>query len=172
MRRLFIALLAAAAAGCGASSSGEGPAAIATPEATGTPEAGSLVAPPEPTLAARRARPQGRLAARLDAGEVAVVDMVGRIGIKPRELEFAKGGRLEAIEWSLWNDRRARGTGRMVGLVCDPTCAQGTHITVPATITLSRPVACPAGRFFGRSAIVAHSDDPEAESTSWLAAPC
>jgi hypothetical protein len=60
----------------------------------------------------------------------------------------------------------------MVGLVCDPTCAQGTTITVPATITLSRPVACPDGRFFDRARIEPASSDPDAESTSWLAAPC
>ena len=60
----------------------------------------------------------------------------------------------------------------MVGLVCNPTCAQGTTIAVPATITLSRPVACPRGRFFGRGAVDVDSSDPDAESTSWLAAPC
>jgi hypothetical protein len=79
---------------------------------------------------------------------------------------------MEDVEWTTWTDRRAEGAGRMVGLVCDPTCAQGTTITVPATITLSAPVACPAGRFFGRGKVDAASSDPDAESTSWLAAPC
>jgi hypothetical protein len=142
------------------------------PLATGTPEVGSAVADPAPTKAAREARPDARTAARLAAGAVAVVDLTGRVGIRPRAIEFAKGGRMEDLEWSVWSDRRAVGEGRMVGLVCNPTCAHGTTITVPATITLTGPVACPRGRFFGRGEVDARSSDPDAESTSWLAAPC
>jgi hypothetical protein len=169
MRRLACVLaLCLAAAGCG---SEEEPAPI-VPLATGTPEAGSRAGEPDPTEAAVDARPGRRIAARLAAGEVAVVDLDGRIGIRPRALEFAKGGRMEDVEWSVWSDSRAVGSGRMVGLVCNPTCAQGTIVQVPATITLSRPVACPRGRFFGRGEVDADSSDPDAESTSWLAAPC
>jgi hypothetical protein len=170
MRRAAMwALLAFAAAGCGAAEEDAPPPII---PAGGTPEAGSAVSEPVPTKAARQAHPGRRLAARLAAGETALVDLTGRIGIRPRELSFAKGGRMEAVEWSRWSDGSAVGTGRMVGIVCDPTCAHGTTITVPATITLSRPVACPEGRFFDRAKIEAASDDPDAESTSWLAAPC
>jgi hypothetical protein len=170
MRRATMwTLLALVAAGCGAPDE-EAPAPLVV--GNGTPEAGSVVREPEPTKAAKEARPGPRLAARLAAGETGLVDLTGRIGIRPRELSFAKGGRMEAVEWSRWTDRSAVGTGRMVGIVCDPTCAHGTTITVPATITLSRPVACPEGRFFDRAKIEAASDDPDAESTSWLAAPC
>jgi hypothetical protein len=160
--------LALAASACG-SSEDEAPAPVAT--ASPAPAASEPV-DARPTKAALDARPGRRLAARLDAGEVAVVDLVGRIGIRPRSIEFAKGGRMEDLEWSRWDDRGAEGRGRMVGLVCDPTCAQGTTITVPATIRLSEPVACPAGRFFDRGRIEAESDDPDAQSASWLAAPC
>jgi hypothetical protein len=165
-----VVALALAGAACGSASEDEAtPAPVATPS---SPQAASEPADPQPTKAAEDARPAPRLKARLDAGEVALVDLRGRIGIRPRALEFAKGGRMEDVEWSRWTDRGAVGTGRMVGLVCDPTCAQGTTITVPATITLSRPVACPAGRFFDRGRIEVASDDPDAQSTSWLAAPC
>jgi hypothetical protein len=140
--------------------------------ATATPRADYRPPDAEPTKAAREAKPSRRLAARLDSGEVAVVDLIGQIGIRPRTIEFAKDGRMEDLEWSRWGDREAVGRGTMAGLVCDPTCAQGTTISVPATITLSRPVACPAGRFFDRGRIEVESDDPDAESTSWLAAPC
>jgi len=160
--------LALVASACGASEDEpQAPVATATP-----PPAAREPADPRPTKAAVDARPGAGLKARLDAGEVALVDLVGRIGIRPRELEFAKGGRMEEVEWSRWTDRGAEGRGRMVGLVCDPTCAQGTTITVPATIVLSQPVACPAGRFFDRGRIEVESDDPDAQSTSWLAAPC
>ena len=161
--------LTLAGAGCGSPEEETAPAPVATATA---PPAASPPADVRPTKAARDARPGRRLAARLDAGEVALVDLVGRIGIRPRSIEFAKGGRMEDVEWSRWSDRGAEGRGRMVGLVCNPTCAQGTTITVPATIVLSEPVACPAGRFFDRGRIEVASADPDAQSTSWLAAPC
>jgi hypothetical protein len=170
MRRALVwTALALAAAGCGAPDEEAPPPLI--PGGT-TPEADVAVGEPVPTKAAKEARPGRRLAVRLAAGETALVDLTGRIGIRPRALSFAKGGRMEAVQWSRWTDRSAVGTGRMVGIVCDPTCAQGTTITVPATITLSRPVACPDGRFFDRAKIEAASDDPDAKSGSWLAAPC
>ena len=172
MRRgalIGILLVALGLAACGAEE--ERPAA-ATPAATPTFDPATAGERAEPTKAARDARPGAELRARLDAGEVAVVDLQGRIGIRPRTLEFAKGGRLEDLEWSSWGDREAVASGRMTGVVCEPTCAQGTVITVPATISLTRPVACPAGRFFDRGRIEVESDDPAAQSTSWLAAPC
>jgi hypothetical protein len=174
MRRgLLIGLVALAlgAAACGDDPERE----IAAPAATPTPTptfAAAAGANAEPTKAARDAEPDAELAARLDAGEVAVVDLVGTIGIRPTALEFAKGGRLEGLRWTTWDDREAVGHGTMTGVVCEPTCAQGTEISAPATITLSRPVACPAGRFFDRGKIEVESDDPAAASTSWLAAPC
>jgi hypothetical protein len=170
MRMILVALLVAALAGCGSD-----PEQVASSTSTPTPtptfsaEAGANA---EPTKAARDAKPSPALAARLDAGDVAVVDLVGEMGIEPPTLEFAKGGRLEDLRWTSWSDRTAVGHGTMTGVVCEPTCAQGTTISAPATITLSRPVACPAGRFFDRGKIEVESDDPAAASTSWLAAPC
>jgi hypothetical protein len=164
-----VCALALFAAACGSSEDEAPPAPVATAP---PPSARSAATDAEPTKAAEDARPGPGLKARLDAGEVALVDLVGRIGIRPRAIEFAKGGRMEDVEWSRWTDRGAEGSGRMVGLVCNPTCAQGTTITVPATITLSHPVACPVGRFFDRARIEVASDDPDAQSTSWLAAPC
>jgi hypothetical protein len=132
----------------------------------------SSLADPLPTKAALDAEPSAEVKRQLDAGAVAVVDLTGHLGIRPREIEFATGGRIEELEWSRWDDRGAEGHGRMVGVVCDPDCGRGTLIEAPATIRLSRPVACPRGRFFDRGRIDVESDDPEARSTSWLAAPC
>ena len=168
MRRLgLIAASTLALAGCG-----DPERAAAPPAATPTPTPYAAPTGVEPTVAAREARPDAALVVRLDAGEVALVDLEGAIGIRPRALEFAKGGRMRDVEWSSWTDRGAEGAGTMVGLVCNPNCAQGTRITVPATIVLSHPVACPDGRFFDRARIEVPSDDPDAQSTSWLAAPC
>ena len=164
--------LAVALAGCGSDDERETVAPVATPAATPTFDPATAGERAEPTKAARDARPDAALRARLDAGEAAVVDLVGHIGIEPARLEFAKGGRLEGLRWTNWSDREAVGSGTMTGVVCEPTCAQGTKISAPATITLSRPVACPTGRFFDRGRIRVESDDPAAQSTSWLAAPC
>jgi hypothetical protein len=164
-------LLALGAAGCG---DDEREVAASTPTPVPTPAFDPATAGEraEPTKAALDARPGAALRARLDAGEIAVVDLTGHVGIRPEALDFAKGGRLEELEWSRWDDRQAVGSGTMTGVVCEPTCAQGTTISAPATITLSRPVACPAGRFFDRGRIEVESGDPAAQSTSWLAAPC
>ena len=147
-------------------------APAATPAPTPTFDPATAGEHAEPTKAAREAKPDADVRAALDGGSVAVVDLTGHIGIKPRTLEFAKGGRLEGLSWASWTDRDAVATGTMVGVVCSPTCAQGTRITAPARITLTAPVACPAGRFFDRGRIEVESDDPAAQSTSWLAAPC
>jgi hypothetical protein len=172
MRRAIVIGMAALGlvAGCGGDEQ-EVPAPASTPVPTPafTEPAGARA---EPTKAARDAKPGAALRARLDAGEVAVVDLVGQMGIEPATLEFAKGGRLEGLRWTSWGDREAVGSGTMTGVVCEPTCAQGTTISSPATITLSKPVVCPSGRFFDRGRIEVESDDPAAQSTSWLAAPC
>jgi hypothetical protein len=130
------------------------------------------VADAEPTRAALAAKPGAALRAQLDAGAVALVDLVGEIGIRPRSITFATGGRLSELEWQRWDDRGAEGTGRLEGVVCDPDCARGKLISARASIRLSQPVACPAGRFFDRGEIEVASDDPDADSNSWLAAPC
>ncbi len=173
MRRRAVIGVLALALGLGAcGDEQEVPAPAATPVPTPTFDPATAGDRAEPTKAARDARPDAALRARLDAGEIAVVDLTGHIGIRPATLDFAKGGRLEGLRWTSWGDREAVGSGMMTGVVCEPTCAQGTTISAPATITLSRPVACPAGRFFDRGRIEVESDDPAAESTSWLAAPC
>jgi hypothetical protein len=174
MRRAIVTgmlVLALGATGCG-DDEREFAAPASTPVPTPTFDPATAGENAEPTKAAREAKPDTALRAQLDAGDVAVVDLTGEMGIRPARLEFAKGGRLEDLEWSSWSDREAVGTGTMTGVVCEPTCAQGTTISAPATITLSQPIVCPAGRFFDRGRIEVESDDPAAASTSWLAAPC
>jgi hypothetical protein len=127
---------------------------------------------PLPTEAALAARPDAALRSRLDAGAVALVDLSGRIGIRPREIDFAKDAGIVDVEWRRWDDRSAEGRGRVIGVLCEPDCGRGRRIEATATITLSQPVACRDGRFFDRSAIKVESEDPEDQWTSWLAAPC
>ena len=127
---------------------------------------------PIPTKAALAAKPDAALRRRLEAGAVALVDMSGRMEIRPSAVDFAKDAGLVDVEWERWDDRGAVGRGRMIGVYCDPDCGRGRRIEAPATITLSKPVACPAGRFFDRSRVDIDSDDPAYKLTSWLAAPC
>ena len=176
MRRGLAALAALwLLAGCGGTETST-PAPVATiddgvpDEQAATPV--SKLVDPLPTKAALDARPDARLHDRLAAGEVALVDLTGHIAIRPRAIDFAKGGRLEGLVWSRWDARSAAAKGRMVGVVCRSDCGHGTVLEAPATIRLSRPVACPYGRFFDRGRIAVSSDDPDAQSTSWLAAPC
>jgi hypothetical protein len=176
MRRwVLLLVLCCPAAGCGFGGGDDEPRPVATIDdgvsAEDAARPAHEIAPPLPTPAALAASPGPRLRARLDAGESALVDRAGRIGIRLRDIQFAKGGRLENVEWSSWTDREAAGRGLMVGVICEPTCAQGSLIEVPATITLSDPVACPDGRFFDRARIEV-APDVETKPTSWLAAPC
>jgi hypothetical protein len=177
MRRLALALLLAlAVTGCGDArrERAQPPAATVddgVADAQAARHASELV-DPLPTKAALEAAPDAALARRLEAGAVAVVDLAGRMAIRPRALAFAKDGRLVHLVWTRWDVRGAQARGRLEGVVCQPDCGHGTRIEAPAVITLTRPVACPSGRFFDRSRIVVASDDPDARSTSWLAAPC
>jgi hypothetical protein len=58
------------------------------------------VADPLPTRAALEARPGAQLGARLARGAVALVDLEGRMAIRPEQLTFAGHGRLERLEWT------------------------------------------------------------------------
>ena len=83
-----------------------------------------------------------------------------------------RAGGWRDVVWSRWERPRRRGRGRMVGLVCDPTCAQGTTITGAGDDRARRAGRMPGA---GGSSIAAASRsasrDPDAQSTSWLAAP-
>jgi hypothetical protein len=171
MRRAPAILLLCLLCGCGGADAARPVATVddgVSPEQAARPV--TEIADPLPTGAALAARPGAALRARLDGGAVAVVDLEGRMAIRPGRLTFASRGRLQGLEWSRWDDAGAEATGRMRGVLCDPTCAQGREVDVRATIRLSEPVACPAGRFFDRGEVVA--DDRAVESASWLAAPC
>lgn len=173
---ILVALLAALlCGGCMGSDEHSARAPVHTDDGVSAKDAArpaSSLVDPLPTRAALDAKPSPALRSGLDAGAVALVDLTGHIAIRPRDVDFASGGRMEDVEWSRWDDRGAEGRGQMVGVVCDPDCGHGLRIEAPATIRLSRPVACPRGRFFDRGRIEVSSDDPDAESTSWLAAPC
>ena len=172
---LLAALAALAIAGCGGGDEQPSPAPVATiddgvSEADGARPA-LAVSEAVPTKAALAAKPSPELRTRLDAGAVALVDVTGRMDIRPRTIEYANGGRLLEIEWVRWDDREAVGRGRSVSILCEPNCARGEELRASATIRLSKPVACPQGRFFDLGKLEVESGDTPTP-TSWLAAPC
>jgi len=117
---------------------------------------------PEPVSAA--------VARRLDAGTVGVMDIEGRVGIRPPQLETAKDGTVEKLSWSRWGADGAQGTGEFALLECKPSCATSQRTRVPAKITLSEVRRCPDGRrYFGSAAVSITSGEPPA---SYVRAPC
>ena len=117
--------------------------------------------------------PMPACAAGSRPGEVALVDLTGHIGIRPRAIEFAKGGRLEALEWSRWDDRGAGGDGPYgrrgvrAGLRPRHEDRGARDDRLVARRSCARPGGSSTAGGSRRP-----SDDPDAQSTSWLAAPC
>jgi hypothetical protein len=174
MRRLLAGLACAALlSGCGVLDE-EGPAAERTPDpaAYGPSQAVKRERPsfaaPEPVP------PSAEVARALDAGGIGVVDLTGTVAIEPETLETASDATLEGVRWSSWGEGGAEGTGELVVLDCQPTCAGGGKDRVRATIRLSGVATCDGRRYFaGGEVVVAAEDTPSGEQpASYLRAPC
>jgi hypothetical protein len=167
-RRLTVLALAAALAGSG---SGCGVA-----EQAAAPQPRGDFGPSEPGSDARArpvappvTEPSAAVADALAADEVGVVGVEGDVGVRPRKLEIAADGTLEALRWARWGDRSAEGRGRLRLRDCDPTCASGGVEELPATVRLSAPRLCGRATYFDR-ADVAVAD--AAAPASYVRAPC
>ena len=130
---------------------------------------------PTPTEAALEARPgaRARRAARRRRGGRGR-PRGPRWGSAPGTLEFAKGGRLCGPEVAALGPTAAPwATGRWRASCASPTARSGRADPRAGTDPRSpSPSRVPRGRFFDRGRIEVVSDDPHAQSTSWLAAPC
>lgn len=151
--------LALAAGGCGAEEIGGAPARLGVPEALTTPGDGPLPLPPPP-------RPR----VEVPAGEVGVVDVTGRGGVRPAALEIAADAAVGGIAWRRWTAQKAVGAGRMRLLTCDPSCGQGGAESVRVRVTLSQPRRCPGGSFFARATVTIPGDPRR--PASFVQAPC
>lgn len=173
-RAASIVALALLAAGCGAT---DERSAATTPVPTldegryGPKEAVPRDRPPAE-------RPQGAkasaaVARALDRGTVGVVDLTGKVAIRPRALETAKDATLERIDWARWERDGAEGRGELRLLVCDPSCANGTIKNVPARVTLSKPHTCAGRTYFDDVEVrLDPADATEGQPASYLRAPC
>lgn len=159
MRRLALVLVAAAmaAAGCGED---ERPVSAAppVPAELRTPGEGELPLPPAP-----------RTDLTVPEGEIGVIGIDGRGGVRPARLDAARDARLTGLRWSSWGSAEAIGEGRLRLLVCEPSCAQGAERDLPVRIVLSGPKTCEGGRFYSRARIDLGAARPPAV---FVQAPC
>ena len=159
MKRLLV--IALVLAGCGSSS--ELPAATPTIDMSrfGPRHAAARATPPPVRLPA--------LQGSVPAGQVGVVDIAGRVAVRPARLETSSDASLERLAWSSWSDAGASGSGEFSVLDCQPNCATGHTRRVAATVTLSDVRMCDGRRYFGR-AVVKLASGPA--PTSYVRAPC
>lgn len=83
-------------------------------------------------------------------------------GVEPSTISVSSGGgsSVTGITWSVWDDRRATGTGLWVPRHCAPACSGGSPGHV-ATVTLSDVAH---GRY---TKLVEHSGGPQGTTTSY-----
>jgi hypothetical protein len=164
--RVAVALIAVALAGCGAAA-GQ-PAAPAIDMARYGPR--HAVARSGPA-AAPLAKPRltGALDRRLRNGEIAVVDVGGKAGIRPPVLETSSDAAVEKLSWSSWGGSEASASGELRVLDCQPSCATGHTRRVAATVRLSDVRVCDGRRYFGTASVTVAEGAPPA---SYVRAPC
>jgi hypothetical protein len=155
-RALLIGLLALAGCGEGETERAAAPQPTVDPKLT-TPGSG------EPPLGE-----PARVRVDIPAGEIGVVGLDGRAGVRPERLAFAEDAELSRLTWNAWSAGGAEGQGNLRLLECAPNCAQGTPKIVGATIRLSGRKRCPEGEFFERATVSIPGDDP----MSFIQAPC
>jgi hypothetical protein len=177
MRVLTLALLALALSGCGVLDD-TGPATQATPDpalygpsqATNNDSPASSELPPPPKVA-----PSREVASELDAGKVGIVSVTGLVGVEPASLDTASDLTVTELRWTAWDASGATGTGRLRLPTCQPDCAAGTVVEVPARVELSAVKTCDGRRYFDHAevVIVDPRDAPSGmQPASYVRAPC
>jgi hypothetical protein len=160
MRRALV--LAVLLCGCGGAAS-ELPAATPTIDMSqfGPSKAVPRTAPPAVKLPA--------LHGSLPAGALGVVDVSGRVGVRPKVLETSEDASVSQLVWSSWAASGASARGEFRVLDCQPTCASGHTRRVAATVELSDVTMCDGRRYFGRASVTLAEG---AAPTSYVRAPC
>jgi hypothetical protein len=117
--------------------------------------------------------PQGVERALALGDGVAVIDLAGTAGARPRELEIAKDATLEDLRWRGWGEAQAEASGSVRALICEPTCANGRIRHWPTRVVLSGLITCGDGRFYG-TAEVTYRPKPGASKplAAYIGAPC
>jgi hypothetical protein len=129
-----------------------------------------------PAIAPKLQTPPDPVAAQLRAGAVGVVDVAGRVAIRPASLDTSDDGTLEQLSWSHWGDDGAAGSGQLRLTECQPNCASGGVKTIPATVTLSGVKTCDGRRYFDEAKIeIDPAQAPDGDSgqpAAYVRAPC
>lgn len=62
---------------------------------------------------------------------------------RPSDIVIGNHSVIEQISWSSWGDATAAGSGTMLGVECEPSCAEGPETREPAQIEASEPQFSP-----------------------------
>jgi hypothetical protein len=58
---------------------------------------------------------------------------------------------LEGISWSTWGEEVAEGSGTLVGVECEPSCAEGPEVRNTVTVRAWEPSFTPDGvRYYSK----------------------
>ncbi|MCR1785436.1 hypothetical protein KVF89_23060 [Nocardioides carbamazepini] len=68
---------------------------------------------------------------------------------------------LTDLAWSDWGADEATATGTMVANDCEPSCAEGTDVTVPVKVAVSDIVEGEASATYGTITVTVQGDVPE-----------
>jgi hypothetical protein len=174
--RLAVVLVALVCAGCGVLDE-KGPATRNAPDPAvyGPSKTTSNSSPPSSAIRVPPVvSPSPSVAAALDAGTVGVVDLVGTVGVKPVSLDTAADLTVEGLTWTSWSASGASGSGRLRMLTCQPNCAIGGAIEVPARVVLSDVKTCDGRRYFDHAEVRIDPEDAPSgmQPASYLRAPC
>ncbi|WP_399931320.1 protein kinase [Streptomyces kanamyceticus] len=111
------------------------------PTAEPSPAAEKETAPgPGPSAVREPSRqPPTRVGTRPSTRPAAIADCGGQALDRPERLLVACGdgkAGLLGLSWSGWGEPTARATGRGWHVTCEPSCAEGTEVRYPVTVTV------------------------------------
>jgi hypothetical protein len=79
---------------------------------------------------------------------------------RPTEIVLGNHEILQNISWSTWGDT-GHGTGTLLGVICEPSCAEGPPTHDPATIEATEPSFTPENkRYFSKVHITSANNPP------------
>lgn len=80
---------------------------------------------------------------------------------RPSEIVVGNHSVIEQISWSSWSDSTAAGSGTMLGVKCEPSCAEGPETREPAQIEASEPQFSPGNvRYYSRLRVIPANNEP------------
>ena len=121
----------------------------------------------------RLVAPKGAVAEALDDGAIGVVDPGGVVRIEPDSARHRVGHHARSLAAGPAGTRSgAAGEGTMRMPDCQPTCATGGIVELPARIVLSGVKTCDGRRYFDRGEVRRPRTRQRPAPATYLRAPC